>query len=75
MDTRLVAMQRNASLHGRDARPGNVPEGMSHGPSICQRSLVCFFLHCFHSFSIWGEGNGGCAGVCIVPCGIGEVTQ
>ena len=49
---------------------------MSPGPSIHQRSLLCLFLHCFHYLSVFGEGNGGCSGVCIVPRGmLGEVTH
>ena len=62
MDTRAVAMQCNASLHGWDVGPRDVPQGMSPGPSIRQRLLVYFFLHCFRSLSIFGEGNGGCIG-------------
>ena len=38
--------------------------------------LYVFFLHSFCSFSTFGEGNGGCSGVCVVPRGmLGEVTQ
>ena len=37
---------------------------------------LCAFLHCFYSFNILGEGNGGCSGVCIVLHGmLREVTQ
>ena len=37
---------------------------------------LCFFLHCFRSFSVLREGNGECTGVCIVPRNmLCEVTQ
>ena len=76
MNMRAVAMQCNASLHGQDTGLGDTSEGTSPGPSVCQRSLVCFSLHCFHLLSIFWEGNGGCSGVCIMPRGmLGEVTQ
>ena len=76
MDTIAVAMQCNASFHGRDAGPGDAFYGTLPGLSIRQRLFVQLFLHCFRLFSIFGKGHGGCSVVCIVPRGmLGKVTQ
>ena len=68
------SIKKSTDGHGLDLGipwPSLAPGDAAPGPSVCQRSLVWFFLHCFHLLSMFGEENGGVvvgSALCRVVC-------
>ena len=76
MNTKVEAMQCSATFMGETLGEGMLL--LAHRLALAYANVRLYVvpLHCFRLYSILGEENGGCRGVCIVPHGmLGEVTQ